>query len=201
MLKYVTIFPEFPISISQAEHLSAYRRKILHAQLEAHALIPVLNGPSPMLRTVDGHHVNKSFIVAARDYADPRGSKSPQADYERRTQATVYVNLDLATLEDVAVVLSVRRFSDDIDACLERALIAQGPFDFIGGRTDWDTTMKLDNLLDPSVLGVFEKAQLVQSFLAINKHFIKSFQLKRVLAPDEPWERITEPPLFPDLKK
>jgi hypothetical protein len=194
MLKYITIFPEYPVSVGRPTELGEYRRKILHARIEAPTLIPALNGPSPLLRTADGHHVNKAFIVGVRDYADPRQRKSPQAEYERRTQVPVYVTLELVTLEEVSVVVSVRRISDDLEVCLERALTGEGAWEFIGARTDWKTTTKLDQLLDPALLRMFEESNLTQSFLAINKRLIKNFTVIRPLGADEPMDEVTRPP-------
>lgn len=191
-MKYITVFPEYPISIYQINELKRYRKKVLHAQIEGAALIRILNSPSRVLRTVDGHHVNKSFIVGVRDYVDPQTRKSRLAEYERRTQVNLYVSMELATLEEVSGVISVRRIAEDIELCLERALVSSREYDFIGMLTDWNTTEKLDTLIDPGIMNVFDQARLSHSFLAINKHLIKNFVLMRDLG-IEPVESLLGP--------
>jgi hypothetical protein len=178
-MKYVTIFPDYPISIFQMEEIKRYRKKVVHAQLDAPSLIRLLNGPSRVLRTVDGHHVNKSFIVGVRDYADPLAKKSGSANYERRTQISLYVSMELSTLEEVAGVINVRKIADNIELCLERALAPSDDTVFVGMLTDWNSTEKLDALIDPGIMEVFDMARLSHSYLAVNKNLIKSFILVR----------------------
>jgi hypothetical protein len=197
-MKYITIFPEYPISIYQISELKRYRKKVLHAQIEGAALIRILNSPSRVLRTVDGHHINKAFIVGVRDYVDPQSRKSRLAEYERRTQVNLYVSMELATLEEVSGIISVRRIADDVELCLERALVSAREYDFVGMLTDWNTTEKLDTLIDPGIMSVFDQAKLSRSFLAINKHLIKNFILMRDLGV-EPVDTILGP-ILPDEK-
>ena len=171
-MKYITIFPEYPISIYQISELKRYRKKVLHAQIEGAALIRILNSPSRVLRTVDGHHVNKAFIVGVRDYVDPQSRKSRLAEYERRTQVNLYVSMELATLEEVSGIISVRRIADDVELCLERALVSAREYDFVGMLTDWNTTEKLDTLIDrvskgPRV-GNGEKGQKMSHKIPLN---------------------------------
>jgi hypothetical protein len=183
-MKYVSIFPEYPMSIFQMEELKRYRKKVVHSQLDSPSLIRLLNGPSKILRTLDGHHMNKSFIVGVRDYADPLARKSEAADYERRTQMSLYVSLELATLEEISGVINVRRITDNVELCLERALAPTDEAMFIGILTDWNTTEKMDALIDPGIMDVFDMARLSHSYLAVNRNLIKSFILVREMGED-----------------
>jgi len=191
-MKYITIFPEYPISIYQMEELKRYRKKVLHAQIDAQSLIRMLNGPSRIMRTVDGHHVNKAFIVGARDYVNPTARKSQLAEYERRNQVNLYVSLELSTLEQVSGIISVRKITRNVELCLERAVAPTETGEFIGMLTDWNTTNKLDALIDPGVMKVMENANLSHSYLAFNRNLIKSFVLVRELG-DESVERLISP--------
>ena len=191
-MKYITIFPEYPISIHQPEELKRYRKKIVNAQIDSPSLIRVLNGPSRILRTVDGHHVNKSFIVGARDYVDPTARKSQLANYERRNQISLYVSFELSTLEEVAGIVSVRKITEDVELCLERAVAPIETAEFIGILTDWSTTNKLDSFIDPGIMNVFDNANLSHSFLAVNRNLIKSFVLVREMG-EENVERVIQP--------
>ncbi|MDF1536536.1 MAG: hypothetical protein P1S46_08560 [bacterium] len=190
-MKYITIFPEYPISIHQMEELKRYRKKIINAQIDTASLIRVLNGPSRILRTVDGHHVNKSFIVGARDYVDPTARKSQLADYERRNQINLYVSMELSTVEEVAGIISVRKITDNVELCLERAMAPTETGEFIGMLTDWSTTNKLDSFIDPGIMNVFDNANLSHSFLAVNRNLIKSFVLVREMG-EENVERVIQ---------
>ncbi|UCF31397.1 MAG: hypothetical protein JSV26_02980 [bacterium] len=191
-MKYVTIYPEYPISIFNYEELKKYRQKVLHSQLEGKALLRVLNGPSKILKTVDGHHINKDYIVGVRDYVDPNARRSELANYERRTQVNLYVSMELVTLDEVSGVICVRRITNDVELCLERALNPTEKHDFAGVLTDWTTTEKLDALIEPGIMKVFEQANLSHSFLAVNKKHIKSFVLVRDLG-NTPVEHLLEP--------
>jgi len=191
-MKYITIFPEYPISIYQMEELKRYRKKTLHAQIDAPSLIRVLNGPSRILRTVDGHHVNKSFIVGVRDYVDPTARKSQLAEYERRNQVNLFVSLELSTLEQVSGIIAVRKITDNVELCLERAVAPAESGQFIGMLTDWNTTSKLDNLIDSGVMNVLDNANLSHSFLAVNRNLVKSFVLVREMG-DESVEKLIQP--------
>jgi len=191
-MKYITIFPEYPISIYQMEELKRYRKKTLHAQIDAPSLIRVLNGPSRILRTVDGHHVNKSFIVGVRDYVDPTARKSQLAEYERRNQVNLFVSLELSTLEQVSGIIAVRKITDNVELCLERAVAPAESGQFIGMLTDWNTTNKLDNLIDSGVMNVLDNANLSHSFLAVNRNLVKSFVLVREMG-DESVEKLIQP--------
>lgn len=184
-MKYVSIFPEYPMSIFQMEELRRYRKKVVHSQLDAPSLIRLLNGPSKILRTLDGHHVNKSFIVGVRDYADPLDRKTHAANYERRTQMSLYVSMELATLEEISGIINVRRIADNVELCLERAVAPTDEGMFLGVLTDWNTTEKLDALIDPGIMDVFDKARLSHSYLAVNRNLIKSFILVREMQPSE----------------
>ena len=191
-MKYITIFPDYPISIYQEEELKRYRKKVLHAQIDAPSLIRVLNGPSRLVKTVDGHHVNKSFIVGIRDYVDPTAKKSRIAEYERRNQINLFVSLELSTLEQVAGIIAVRKITEDPELCLERALVPTDSAQFIGMLTDWNTTNKLDNLIDPGIINVLDNANLSHSFLAVNRNLVKGFVLVREMG-DESVEKVIQP--------
>ncbi|UCF88147.1 MAG: hypothetical protein JSV70_06925, partial [bacterium] len=65
-----------------------------------------------------------------------------------------------------------------------------GPF--IGILTDWNTTEKLDSMIDPAVQRELDKANLSQSFFALNRNKIKSFQLIREMG-DEAIESLIQP--------
>lgn len=195
-MKYITIFPEYPISIYQMEELKRYRKKVLHARIEATSLIRVLNGPQRILRTVDGHHVNKSFIIAIRDYVNPTNIKSQLAEYERRNQVNVYVSLELSTLEQVSGVIAVRRIARSIELCLERAVSPTEGGEFLGMLTDWNTTNKLDAFIDPAIMDVMNNANLSHSYLAFNRNQVKSFVMVREMG-DEPVERLIHPKTSP----
>jgi hypothetical protein len=191
-MKYITIFPEYPISIYQVDELKRYRKKVLHAQIDGPSLIRILNGPSRILRTVDGHHVNKSFIVGIRDYVDPTARKSQLAEYERRNQINLFVSMELSTLEKVTGLISVRKIAGNAELCLERAIAPMESAQFIGMLTDWNTTNKLDNLIDPGVMTILNNANLSHSFLAVNRNLVKSFVLVREMG-DEPVEKLIQP--------
>ena len=191
--KYISIFPEYPMDVFGYEEIKRYRRKVLHAKIEGEGLIRILNGPSKIIKTVDGHHVNKDFIVGVRDYMCPHSTKSERARYERRSQVNLYVSMELVTLEKISGVVAVRKIAEDVEMCLERALIPAQRHDFMGVLTDWNTTEKLDTLIDPSVIEVFDQAKLNHSFLAVNKSLIKSFALVRNIG-SEPVESILVPP-------
>jgi hypothetical protein len=195
-MKYISIFPEYPISIHQMEELKRYRKKVLHARIETSSLIKVLNGPSRILRTVDGHHVNKTYIVAARDYVNPTDIRSQLAEYERRTQVKLYVTLELSTLEQVSGIIAVRKIPGNAELCLEKAVSPTESGEFIGMLTDWNTTNKLDTLIDPAIMEVMNSANLSHSYLAFNRNQIKSFVLVRELG-DEPVDRVIRPKTTP----
>ncbi len=191
-MKYITIFPDYPISIHHEEEQKRYRKKVLHAQIDAPSLIRVLNGPSKLLKTVDGHHVNKSFIVGVRDYVDPSARKSQLVEYERRNQINLFVSLELSTLEQVAGIIAVRRITEDAELCLERAVAPTDSGPFIGMLTDWNTTNKLDNLIDPGIINLLDNANLSHSFLAVNRNLVKAYVLVREMG-DESVERVIQP--------
>ncbi len=191
-MKYITIFPEYPISIYQADELKRYRKKVLHAQIDAPSIIRVLNGPSKLLRTVDGHHVNKSFIVGTRDYVDPAARRSQLVEYERRNQINLFVSLELSTVEQVSGIIAVRKIAGSAEVCLERAIAPTESAPFIGMLTDWNTTNKLDNLIDPGVMEVLNNANLSHSFLAVNRNLVKNFVLVREMG-DESVEKLIQP--------
>lgn len=192
--KYISIFPEYPMGVFGYEEIKRYRRKVLHARIEGEGLIRILNGPSKILKTVDGHHVNKDFIVGVRDYVCPRSTKSERARYERRSQVNLYVSMELVTLEKISGVVAVKKIAEDVEMCLERALVPAQRHDFMGVLTDWNTTEKLDALIDPGISEVFDQAKLIHSFLAVNKSLIKSFVLVRNMG-SEPVESLLAPPV------
>ena len=191
--KYISIFPEYPMSVFGLEEIKRYRRKVLHARIEGEGLIRILNGPSKIIKTVDGHHVNKDFVVGIRDYVCPHSTKSERARYERRSQVNLYVSMELVTLEKVSGVIAVRKITDNVEMCLERTMIPAQSHDFLGVLTDWNTTEKLDTLIDPGIAEVFDQAKLSHSFLAVNKSLIKSFVLVRNIG-SEPVESLLAPP-------
>jgi hypothetical protein len=191
-MKYITIFPEYPISIFKMEELKRYRKKVLHAQIDVPSLIRVLNGPSRILRTVDGHHINKAFIVGVRDYVDPSVRKSQLAEYERRNQVNLYVSMELSTLEQITGIIAVRKIAEKVEICLERAVTPTKTGEFIGILTDWNTTNKLDTLIDPGIMDVLNNANLSHSFLAVNRNMIKSFVLVREMG-EESVEKLIQP--------
>jgi hypothetical protein len=191
-MKYVTIFPEYPIGIHQEEELRRYRKKILHSQIDAPSLIRVLNGPYRILSTVDGHHFNKAFIIGVRDYVNPTARKSQLAEYERRNQINLYVSLELSTLEQVSGIISVRRITKDVELCLQRAISPTETGEFIGMLTDWNTTNRLDALIDPAVMSVINNANLSHSYLAFNRNLVKNFVLVREMG-HESLERLIQP--------
>jgi hypothetical protein len=195
-MKYISIFPEYPFSLHQMEELKRYRKKVLHARIETASLIRFLNGPSRILRTVDGHHSNKAFIVAARDYIDPAGIRSQLAEYERRTQLNCYVSMELSTLEQVSGVIAVHRIAENAELCLEKALSPAETGEFMGILTDWNTTNKLDTFIDPAVMEVMNSANLSHSYLAFNRNHVKSFVLVREMG-DEPLDRVIRPKASP----
>ena len=178
------------------EELKRYRKKVLHARIEASSLIRILNGPSHILRTVDGHHVNKAFIIAARDYVNPTNIKSQLAEYERRSQINLYVSLELSTLEQVSGIISVRRITKNVELCLERAVSPKEGGPFLGMLTDWNTTNKLDAFIDPGIMNVLDNANLSHSYLAFNRNQVKSFVLVREMG-DESVERLIRPRATP----
>jgi hypothetical protein len=195
-MKYVTIFPEYPIGIYQMEELKRYRKKVLHARIEAPSIIRVLNGPTRILRTVDGHHVNKAFIIAVRDYVNPGNIRSQLAEYERRNQVNLYVSLELSTLEQVSGVIAVRRITRNVELCLERAVSPTEGGEFLGMLTDWNTTNKLDAFIDPGIMDVMNNANLSHSYLAFNRNQVKSFVLVREMG-DEQVEKLIQPRTAP----
>jgi len=192
-MKYITIFPEYPISIHKMDELKRYRKKVINDQVPASSsLLRILNSPSKIMKTVNGHHVNKSYIVGVRDYEHPSKKRSSQALYERRIQINLYVSLDLATMEEVSGVVSVQKLANSAEACLERALAPSESGRFVGVLTDWNTTEKLDNMIDPAVQSKLDEANLSQSFFAINRNKIKDYQLIREVG-DESLENIIHP--------
>ena len=178
-MRYVTIFPEYPVSILKMDELKRYRQKVINDKVNVSSIIRMLNSPSKILKTVNGHHVNKSFIVGVRDYESPTKRRSSQAKYERRNQINLYVSMDLSTMEEVSGVISVQKIASTAEACLERALAPCETGRFIGILTDLNTTEKLDNMIDPAIQSELDKANLSQSFFAVNRNMIKNFFLLR----------------------
>jgi hypothetical protein len=191
-MKYISIFPEYPVSILKMDELRRYRQKVINDQVDVASIIRMLNSPSQLLKTVGGHHVNKSFVVGVRDYENPSARRSSQAKYERRNQVNLYVSMDLSTMEEVSGIISVQKIARSAEACLERALNPCETGRFIGILTDWNTTEKLDNMIDPAVQEVLDKANLIQSFFAVNRNLIKNFRLVREMG-DEPIEGLIQP--------
>lgn len=191
-MKYITIFPEYPVSILRMEELKRYRQKVINDQVAVTSIIRMLNSPSRILKTVNGHHVNKSFIVGVRDYENPSKRRSSQAKYERRNQVNLYVSMDLSTMEEVSGIISVQKIANSAEACLERALAPCDSGRFIGILTDWNTTEKLDNMIDPTVQNVLDQANLSQSFFAVNRNMIKNYMLVREIG-DEQIETLIQP--------
>ena len=66
-MKYISIFPEYPVSILKMEELKRYRQKVISDQVIVSSITRMLNNSSPIMKTVNGHYVNKSFIVGVRD--------------------------------------------------------------------------------------------------------------------------------------
>lgn len=178
-MKHITFFPDYPVTLHKMEELKRYRKKVLHAQVTEASMIRMLNGPSSIIRTVEGQHLNKRFIVGARDYVDPTENKSRLAQYERRNQVNLYISIDLSTLDVVSGIIAVRKFTKDIEVCLERALFPSESSYFTGIMTDWNTTEKLDNLIDPEIYKVLDTENLSHSFLAVNRNMIKGYRLIR----------------------
>jgi hypothetical protein len=191
-MKYITIFPEYPVSILKVEELKRYRQKVINDQVAASSIIRMLNNPSRILKTVNGHHVNKSFIVGVRDYEHPTKRRSNLAQYERRNQINLYVSMDLSTMEEVSGIVSVQKLAKKAEVCLERALSPSDTGQFIGILTDWNTTEKLDTLIEPAIQSKLDEANLSQSFFAINRNMIKNFYLVREIG-DEPIEKLIQP--------
>lgn len=191
-MKYISIFPEYPVSINKMEELKRYRRKVINDQVTVSSIIRMLNSPSQILKTVNGHHVNKSFIVGVRDYENPTKKRSRLAKYERRNQINLYVSLDLSTMEEVSGIISVQKIAKSAEACLERALNPSESSRFIGILTDWNTTEKLDNMIDPGVQNALDEANLSQSFFAVNRNMIKNYFLVREMG-DEAIETLIQP--------
>ncbi|MGD8352649.1 MAG: hypothetical protein PVJ01_00675, partial [Pseudomonadota bacterium] len=184
-MRYVSIFPEYPVSILKMDELKRYRRKVINDKVDVSSIIRMLNNPSRIMKTVHGHHVNKSFIIGVRDYENPDTRRSSQAKYERRNQVNLYVSMDLSTLEEVSGVISVQKIASTAEACLERALAPSEAGRFIGILTDVHTTEKLDNMIDPAIQDVLRKANLSQSFFAVNRNMIKDFSLIRDIGDDQ----------------
>jgi hypothetical protein len=191
-MRYITIFPEYPVSILKMEGLSRYRKKVINDKVAVSSIIRLLNSPSRILKTVNGHHVNKSFIVGVRDYDIPASRRSRVAKYERRNQINLYVSMDLSTMEEVSGVISVQKIAKRAEACLERALAPCESGRFIGVLTDWNTTEKLDSMIDPGIQKVLDEANLLQSFFAVNRNMIKDFSLVREMG-DESVEGLIHP--------
>jgi hypothetical protein len=191
-MRYISIFPEYPVSIIKMEELKRYRQKVINDQVAVSSIIRMLNSPSLILKTVNGHHVNKSFVVGVRDYENPATRRSRLAKYERRNQINLYVSMDLSTMEEVSGIISVQKIANSAEACLERALIPSESGRFIGVLTDWNTTEKLDTMIDPAIQSVLDKANLSQSFFAVNRNMIKNFSLIREMG-DEPIEGLIQP--------
>jgi hypothetical protein len=185
LMRYVSIFPEYPVSILKMDELKRYRRKVINDKVEGSSIIRILNNPSRIMKTVHGHHVNKSFIVGVRDYENPDKRRSSQAKYERRNQVNLYVSMDLSTLEEVSGVISVQKIASTAEACLERALAPSEAGKFIGILTDVNTTEKLDNMIDPAIQNVLREANLSQSFFAVNRNMIKNFSLIKDIGDDQ----------------
>ena len=184
-MRYVSIFPEYPVSILKMDELKRYRRKVINDKVEGSSIIRILNNPARLMKTVHGHHVNKSFIVGVRDYENPDKRRSSQAKYERRNQINLYVSMDLSTLEEVSGVISVQNIASTAEACLERALAPSEAVKFIGILTDVNTTEKLDNMIDPAIQNVLREANLSQSFFAVNRNMIKNFSLLKDIGDDQ----------------
>ncbi len=191
-MRYITIFPEYPVSILKMDELKRYRQKVINDQVAVSSIIRMLNSPSRILKTVNGHHVNKSFIVGVRDYEIPSKRRSSQAKYERRNQINLYVSMDLSTLEEVSGIISVQKIASTAEACLERALAPCDSGLFIGVLTDLNTTEKLDNMIDPGIQKVLDEANLTQSFFAVNRNMIKNFSLVREMG-EESLEKLIQP--------
>jgi len=191
-MKHITIFPEYPVSIFKMEELKRYRQKVINDQVQVSSIIRMLNSPSRILKTVNGHHVNKSFIVGVRDYENPTDRRSKLAKYERRNQINLYVSLDLSTMEDVSGIISVQKIASTAEGCLERALAPCESARFIGILTDWTTTEKLDNMIDPATQNVLDEANLSQSFFAVNRNMIKNYFLVREIG-EEQIETLIQP--------
>ncbi len=191
-MKYITIFPEYPVSIIKMDELKRYRRKVITGQVAVSSIIRMLNSPSLILKTLNGHHVNKSFIVGVRDYEDPSNRRSSMAKYERMNQINLYVSMELSTMEEVSGIISVQKIANSADSCLERALTPSDSGRFIGVLTDWNTAEKLDTMIDPGIQSVLDKANLSQSFFAVNRNMIKNFFLIREMG-DEPIENLIQP--------
>ena len=191
-MKYITIFPEYPVSILKMEELKRYRKKVINDQVDVSSIIRMLNSPSQILKTVNRHHVNKSFIVGVRDYENPIKRRSRLAKYERRNQINLYVSMDLSTMEEVSGIISVQKIASSAEACLERALAPSDSGRFIGILTDWNTTEKLDTMIDPAIQKVLDEANLSQSFFAVNRNMIKNYFLVREMG-DEPIEGLIQP--------
>lgn len=191
-MKYISIFPEYPVSILKMDELKRYRQKVINDQVAATSIIRILNSPDRILKTVNGHHVNKSFIVGARDYENPNSVRSRLAQYERRNQINLYISIDLSTLEEVSGIISVRKITENAEICLERALAPCDSGEFVGILTDWNTTEKLDSMIDPAIQAALDEANLSQSFFAVNRNLIKNFYLVKEMG-DEPVERLIQP--------
>lgn len=191
-MKYISIFPEYPVSILKMEELKRYRQKVISDQVIVSSITRMLNNSSPIMKTVNGHYVNKSFIVGVRDYENPSKRRSSQAKYERRNQINLYVSMDLSTMEEVSGIISVQKIASTAEACLERALAPCDSGRFIGVLTDLNTTEKLDSMIDPGIQKVLDEANLTQSFFAVNRNMIKNFSLVREMG-DESIERLIQP--------
>ena len=191
-MRYISIFPEYPVSILKMEELKRYRQKVINDQVTVSSIIRMLNNPSRIMKTVNGHYVNKSFIVGVRDYDVPANRRSEVAKYERRNQINLYVSMDLSTMEEVSGVISVQKIAKSAEACLERALTPSETGRFVGILTDWNTTEKLDTMIDPVIQKVLDEANLRQSFFAVNRKMIKAFSLIREMG-DESVENIIQP--------
>ena len=191
-MRYVTIFPEYPVSILKMDELNRYRQKVINDKVDVSSIIRMLNSPSRILKTVNGHHVNKSFIVGVRDYESPTKRRSSLAKYERRNQINLYVSMDLSTMEEVSGIISVQKIASTAEACLERALVPSESAHFTGILTDFNTTEKLDNMIAPAIQSELDKANLSQSFFAVNRNMIKNFSLVREIG-DEQIEMLIQP--------
>jgi hypothetical protein len=184
-MRYITIFPEYPVSILKMDELKRYRQKVINDQVDVSSIIRMLNSPSLILKTMNGHHVNKTFIVGVRDYENPNKKRSRLAKYERRNQINLYVSMELSTMEEVSGIISVQKIARSSEACLERALAPSESGRFIGILTDWNTTEKLDSMIDPDMQNLLDEANLTQSFFAINRYMIKSFFLVKEIGDDQ----------------
>ena len=191
-MKYISIFPAYPVSILKMEELKRYRQKVISDQVIVSSITRMLNNSSPIMKTVNGHYVNKSFIVGVRDYENPSKRRSSQAKYERRNQINLYVSMDLSTMEEVSGIISVQKIASTAEACLERALAPCDSGWFIGVLTDLNTTEKLDSMIDPAIQKVLDEANLTQSFFAVNRNMIKNFSLVREMG-DESVEKLIQP--------